>query len=243
METSILKDGKKTVCLEICVESVESAQAAKVGGANRIELCCNLSEGGTTPSHGLLKMVKTYVDLPTMVMIRPRGGDFLYSDVEFEIMKEDLLAAKQLGADGFVFGILTADGKVDVARCAELIGLARPLPVTFHRAFDVSADLSGALEALVQLGVQRVLTSGGEPTVLEGLPTIAALIAQSKGRITIMAGGGVNTRNLQRILDECPGLAEVHTTALHPPEYDRSVTDPAAVATLARITCPATAAQ
>jgi len=190
----------KNTIIEVCVDSAESALAAQNGGADRIELCQALCEGGLTPSVGLQAVVRERLKLPVAVMIRPRGADFCYSDAEFEVMRQDLQFAKQAGANLLVFGLLTPDGTIDVARMRELIALARPLPVTFHRAFDMVRNAETALEALIGLGVERVLTSGLERTVMEGLEVIVALVQQAKGRITIVPGGGINERNLPRIL-------------------------------------------
>ncbi|KAL5021474.1 hypothetical protein ScPMuIL_000629 [Solemya velum] len=198
--------------MEVCVDSVASAINAQNGGAVRIELCSNLMEGGTTPSIGMLQVIKQAVSVPVFVMIRPRGGDFLYNEVEFEVMKQDLLASKSLGADGFVFGILNRDGTVDAFRCKELIELARPLPVTFHRAIDVCCDIDKALDCIISLRCERVLTSGGDTSALEGLPVIKQMIDRVKGRIIIMPGGGINERNLERIL-EGTGAKEFHCSA------------------------------
>ncbi|KAK9963927.1 hypothetical protein ABG768_005146 [Culter alburnus] len=225
--------------MEVCVDSVESAINAERGGAGRIELCCNLLEGGTTPSTGLLQVVKENVRIPVYVMIRPRGGDFLYSDWEVEVMKRDIEQMKSHRADGLVFGALTEDGRVDTELCMELLAASRPLPVTFHRAFDMVHDPVVALEALVSLGFERILTSGCDSSALEGLPVIKRLVEQfyftvpdrqrwsvhggrshasdrftitAKGRIAIMPGGGITERNLQRIL-EGSGSQEFHCSA------------------------------
>ncbi|KAM9808863.1 copper homeostasis protein cutC homolog [Syngnathus typhle] len=198
--------------MEVCVDSVESAVNAERGGAGRLELCCSLMEGGLTPSLGLLQIVKTLVKIPVYVMIRPRGGDFLYSDWEVEMMMKDVEVMKNHGADGFVLGALTEDGQVDTQLCMDFLAAARPLPVTFHRAFDMVCDETVALETLVSLGFQRVLTSGCENSALEGLPLIKRLVEQAKGRITIMPGGGITERNLQRIL-EGSGAQEFHCSA------------------------------
>jgi len=186
--------------MEVCVDSVESALAAQAGGADRLELCQDLCEGGLTPSAGLLATVRAGVKLPLAVMIRPRGADFCYTEAEFEVMRRDLQFAKETGADMLVLGLLTPDGEVDLARTRELVALARPLPVTFHRAFDKARDAGRALEDLIGLGVERVLTSGQERTVIDGLDTIVALVKQGRGRITIVPGGGITERNLPKIL-------------------------------------------
>lgn len=198
--------------IEICIDSVAGALAAERGGAHRVELCDNLFEGGTTPSAGCIRVARERCRLKTQVMIRPRGGDFLYSDDEFAVMREDVRVAKDLGADGVVFGLLTAAGDIDAPRTRELIELARPMSVTFHRAFDVCRDAAGALETLIELGVDRVLTSGQEPTCLEGMEMLATLQRQAAGRIIVMPGGGLNPRNIRRIV-ETTGVREVHLGA------------------------------
>nr|XP_006630976.1 PREDICTED: copper homeostasis protein cutC homolog [Lepisosteus oculatus] len=198
--------------MEVCVDSVESAINAERGGAGRIELCSSLLEGGITPSIGLLQVVKQYVRIPVFVMIRPRGGDFLYSDREVEVMKTDIHLCKNHGADGLVLGALTEDGRVDTELCVELLAACRPLPVTFHRAFDMVHDPMLAMETLISLGFERVLTSGSDSSALEGLPLIKRLVEQAKGRIIVMPGGGISERNLQRIL-EGSGAQEFHCSA------------------------------
>ncbi|XP_026886714.2 copper homeostasis protein cutC homolog isoform X1 [Electrophorus electricus] len=198
--------------MEVCVDSVESAINAERGGAGRIELCSSLLEGGITPSIGLLQVVKENVQIPVYVMIRPRGGDFLYTDREVEVMRKDIELMKSHKADGLVLGALTEDGRVDVALCMELLAACRPLPVTFHRAFDMVHDPSVALETLASLGFERILTSGCDSSALEGLLLIKRLVEQAKGRIIIMPGGGITERNLQRIL-EGSGAQEFHCSA------------------------------
>jgi copper homeostasis protein len=231
------------VIYEICVDSVAGVRAAKAAGANRVELCANLLEGGTTPSRGMMQRARTVAGIGLQVIIRPRGGDFLYDEDEFAIMRTDIETAKEEGADGVVIGLLTADGEVDVARTRELIARARPLSVTFHRAFDMTRDPFAALETLIGLGVDRILTSGQEPSVLEGLPLIAELIRRAGDRIIIMPGAGITPRNAERII-AAAGPKEIHFAALEPeaggmkfrrhhvfmggelraPEYDRLVT-------------------
>ncbi len=232
------------VQVEICVDSVESAVAAQNGGADRVELCDNLMEGGTTPSYGSIEVARKLLQIGLHVIIRPRGGDFLYSDTEFEIMKYDIKAAKNLRVDGVVIGILDSEGDVDIKRVAELTELARPMSVTFHRAFDVCRDPFKALNELADLGVDRILTSGQEATAVEGSELIRDLVADSAGRISIMACGNLNERNIKRVVTDT-GVKEVHFTGfreiashmkyrnervfmggtLRPPEYSQSVAD------------------
>jgi len=197
--------------LEICVDSVESAVAAERGGAERVELCSDLLEGGITPSPGLPELVRERVRIDIFAMIRPRGGDFCYTAEEFAVMKSDIAYAKQLGADGVVLGILDADGYVDVSRTRELVELARPLPVTFHRAIDVSADLADSLDRIVLTGAQRVLTSGGKRRSVDGMRDISNAIDRTQGRIAIMAGGGLSPDNI-RTVAEGTGASEFHAS-------------------------------
>ncbi|MGI4829549.1 MAG: copper homeostasis protein CutC [Janthinobacterium lividum] len=182
--------------LEICVDSVASAVAAEAGGADRVELCSALIEGGLTPSLGLIRTVRSRVNLGLHVLIRPRGGDFLYSEEELTVMREDILVAAQSGADGVVFGLLTADSDVDVERTRALVALARPLQVTFHRAIDMARDVQDALERVIQTGADRVLTSGGESTAMLGRSRLRELVRASRGRIQVMAGGGIHAENI-----------------------------------------------
>jgi copper homeostasis protein len=197
------------VLIEICVDSVASAVAAEQGGARRIELCSGLLEGGITPSAGMIELVRAKVAIALQVMIRPRGGDFCYTEDEFGIMRRDIEAAKKLGADGVVFGILDADGNVDTQRSRKLVELARPLGVTFHRAFDMSVDLFRSLEDVCATGANRILTSGGQPTALQGLQSIAELVKAAKGRIAIMPGSGIRAENVRCIVEES-GVREIH---------------------------------
>jgi copper homeostasis protein len=197
------------ILVEICVDSVASAMAAERGGARRIELCSDLLEGGITPSTGMIELVRGKVAVAIQVMIRPRGGDFCYDADEFEIMRRDIAVAKSLGADGVVFGVLDADGKVDIERSRRLVELARPLDVTFHRAFDMSADLFRSLEDVCDTGANRILTSGGQPTAPQGLEVIAQLVKAAKGRIAIMPGSGIKAENARRMVTES-GVREIH---------------------------------
>lgn len=199
------------VILEICADSVESAVAAERGGAHRIELCSNLLEGGVTPSAGLISTVRRRLAIDLYVMVRPRGGDFCYTAEEFESMEQDVLTAKQLGADGIVFGILHEDGEVDVARTRRLIEIAQPMKTTFHRAFDMSRELSKSLADVIETGADRVLTSGGEQKVEDGMPAIAKLVQAANRRIAIMAGGGITESNVHRIMQET-GVREIHAS-------------------------------
>ncbi len=197
------------VLLEVCVESTASAMAAERGGAHRIELCSSLAEGGTTPSAGLIEIVRRKVRIPVHIIIRPRGGDFCYSSDEFESMKRDILTAKELKADGVVFGLLTEDGHVDVKRTQCLVEIADPMKTTFHRAFDMSVDLNQALEDVADAGVDRVLTSGGRQNAQDAIPAISRLIADANGKVAVMIGGGIRESNVRRILTQT-GAREIH---------------------------------
>jgi len=199
------------IILEVCVDSIDSALAADRGGADRIELCSSLLEGGLTPSPGVISTVLGRVSLGVFVMIRPRSGDFCYSNDEFKAMEQDVLTAKQLGADGVVFGILTEDGRVDMDRSQRLVNLARPLKITFHRAFDMSCDLSESLEDLIRLRVDRVLTSGGEQNAELGQSVIANLQRQANDRIILMAGAGITEKNVRQLV-AVTGVREIHAS-------------------------------
>ena len=198
-----------SVLLEICLDSAESAAAAERGGADRVELCAGLPEGGTTPSAGMIAAVRKKIAIGLQVMIRPRGGDFCYSEEEFGVMQRDILIAKQLGANGVVFGILNLDGTVDKDRMRRLLELARPLNVTCHRAFDMSCDLSQALDDLIEAGVDRVLTSGGKKSAVDAMPTLAQLVQQSHGRISVMACGELSVASVKAVI-AYTNVREVH---------------------------------
>jgi copper homeostasis protein len=198
--------------LEVCIDSVESAIAAERGGARRVELCSDLLEGGITPGAGLIASVRRRIAIEMFVMIRPRGGDFCATEFEFEVMQEEIAHARKLGADGIVLGLLDRDGRVDVRRTRQLVELAGPLPVTFHRAIDMTPDLVAALEDVVETGACRILTSGGEPDATRGMNEIARMVQRAQGRIAIMPGGGVSPDTVAAIA-EATGATEFHSSA------------------------------
>ena len=185
--------------LEICCYSATSAIKAAEAGANRIELCENFTEGGTTPSYGTIKYVLDRVKIPVNVILRPRGGDFLYNNAEFEVMKQDVLKIKKLGANGVVFGMLTASGDINIKQVKEIKELASPLECTFHRAFDMCNDMFKALQQLKEIGIQKVLTSGGKNTAYEGIDVLEQLVVLAKNDIIIMPGSGINDKNIKEI--------------------------------------------
>jgi copper homeostasis protein len=199
----------KKAILEICLESVDSVIASDRGGAQRVELCANLLEGGTTPSAGTIQAARESAKIAINVMIRPRGGDFLYTDAEFASMQHDIRIAKELGVDGIVLGLLRADGTVDVERTRHLVELANPLPVTFHRAIDVSRNLLEALEDVISTGAARVLTSGGEPSVVDGAAMVSKMVEAAGDRIIVMPGCGIRPDNVLSLL-KTTGASEVH---------------------------------
>ena len=197
--------------LEVCIDSVASALHAERGGADRVELCDNLLEGGTTPSAGCIEVVRASIKIGLQVIIRPRGGDFLYDDLEFEMMKKDIQVAKDLGADGVVLGILTAQGHIDRDRTAQLLERARPMNVTFHRAFDMTVEPIQALEDLIELGIDRLLTSGQQPTAPQGAALIQELVQRAGNRIILMPGGGINEDNIRDLIQQT-GVQECHVS-------------------------------
>jgi copper homeostasis protein len=185
---------------------------AQVAGADRIELCDNPGEGGTTPSYGFIKAARAALHIDLYPIIRPRGGDFFYTDAEFEVMKTDVQVCKELGCDGVVIGMLKADGTVDKKRCKELVRIAYPMGVTFHRAFDRVKEATQALEDIIDIGCERILTSGLVPNALNGTETIAALIKQADERIVIMPGSGIRSDNIVELAQKT-GAVEFHTSA------------------------------
>ncbi|HET9150078.1 MAG TPA: copper homeostasis protein CutC [Gemmatimonadales bacterium] len=203
------------ILIEACVDTVQSALAAEAGGADRIELCDNLAEGGTTPSAGMIEECVARLGIPVFVIIRPRGGDFLYTSSELAVMLRDIGHAKQLGVAGIVTGALDKDGGVAMTTMGDLLIAASPLPVTFHRAFDAVRNPDDALDQLIEIGIARVLTAGQAATALEGAPAIAATVERAAGRIGVIAGGGVNADNVAEIV-RITGVREVHARGTVP---------------------------
>lgn len=205
------RDNKMSVKLEICCYSVESVMAAARGGADRVELCASAPEGGVTPSYATIEYARKVSGIELYVIIRPRGGDFYYSPAEFDMMKRDIEIAGSLGADGVVIGLLRPDGSIDTERTGELVELAGPMDVTFHRAFDMSADPARALEAIYEVGIRRILSSGARNTVDEGLEMLAELVSKAGQGLHIMAGSGVKLHNLEALYGA--GIREFHSSA------------------------------
>ena len=211
---------------EVCANGVESCLAAQEGGADRVELCAAIPEGGTTPSYGEIKVARQVLTTTRLhVIIRPRGGDFLYTPLEVERMVEDIKICKELGVDGVVIGCLRADGTLDMDANRRLVEAAQGMSVTFHRAFDRCCDPRHALEQLVELGIDRVLTSGQQPTALEGIALLKELNALAADRITILAGCGVNEENILRI-QRSTGVCEFHFSARVPVKSRMEYTNP-----------------
>lgn len=198
--------------LEVCTGSVQSAKAARCGGAKRVELCSALEIGGITPSTGLIKEVRKIEGIAMHILIRPRGGDFLYNEDDTHCMLHDIATAKECGADGIVIGALTAEGNIDTTLCKRLISAADGMQITFHRAFDMCNDPYTALEEIISLGCHRILTSGQAPTAANGIALLKKLTEQAAGRISIMPGCGVNASNAAHILQET-GAHEIHASA------------------------------
>lgn len=214
--------------MEICVDSLQSAINAEEGGACRVELCACLEVGGVTPSIGLLKSVKEHIKIPVFVLIRPRSSDFLYSDTDIKVMKKDIVAAKDVGADGFVLGALDSVGNINQVLTEELINLCIPKPVTFHRAIDMCNDPIEAIDTLVKLGCQRVLTSGQQPSAYEGKEMIHQMNEKAKGCLSVMPGGGITVDNLPQII-ETTGCTEFHGSASMKVDSNMTYRNPAPV--------------
>ncbi|PID93158.1 MAG: copper homeostasis protein CutC [Bacteroidetes bacterium] len=206
---------RKPIQVEVCANSLFSAFEAEKGGAFRVELCENIPEGGTTPSAGTICLARKKLSIRLHVIIRPRGGDFCYSEEEYEIMQRDILFCKEHGVDGVVFGLLDPEGKVDRERNQQLLDLARPMSCTFHRAFDVTRDGREALEDLIAMGFDTVLTSGEQVKAVDGVSLIAQRVEQAQGRIEIMPGSGINAENI-RWMAEKTGATTFHLSARRP---------------------------
>ena len=201
--------------IEICTNSVTSCLEAQKGGAYRVELCAGIPEGGTTPSYGEIAVAREMLSIKLNVIIRPRGGDFLYSDVEHQAMLRDIEMAKKLGVDGVVIGCLTRDGEIDIERNKELVDAAKGMSVTFHRAFDMCKDPFKSLEQIISLGCERILTSGQQPTAIEGVSLLKELVEKADNRIIIMPGSGVNEDNIDTLAKET-NAKEFHFSAREP---------------------------
>lgn len=212
--------------LEIAVFNTESALQAAEAGADRLELCENPLEGGTTPSFGTLHMVRSLVSIPVFPIIRPRGGDFLFSTREIDVMKKDIALCKELGFEGIVIGLLNQDGTINTTVTRELVTLAYPMDITFHRAFDRAKDPLTAMETLIDCGCQRILTSGQKPNAWDGRTLIRDLIAAADNRILILPGSGIRSTNFQELI-HFTGVTEIHSSArkISPSPMDFTVTD------------------
>lgn len=200
-----------SIKIEVCANSLESALNAQKGGADRVELCANLYEGGTTPSAGEISLARDLLQIDLNVLIRPRGGDFLYSKNEIEIIKRDILYCKNIGVDGVVIGFLNPDGSIDKELTKEITELARPMTVTFHRAFDMCNNPEGALEDLIEIGVDRALTSGAENKAIQGAGLLNNLVKQASNRIIIMPGSGIRASNISELIQKT-GATEFHVS-------------------------------
>jgi copper homeostasis protein len=198
--------------LEVIGFTIESCLIAQAAGAHRIELCDNPSEGGTTPSYGFIKTARENLSIELYPIIRPRGGDFLYSEIEFELMKADIQICKNLGCDGVVIGMLNSDGTVDKQRCKQLVDIAQPMGVSFHRAFDRTKDPFKALEDIISIGCERILTSGQKSVATDGVALLNELVKQANGRIIIMPGSGVRSDNIENLVKKT-NATEFHTSA------------------------------
>ena len=198
--------------LEICCYTAESAILSEKAGADRIELCDNFSEGGTTPSYGTIKYLTKKLSIPLHVIIRPRGGDFLYDNAAFEIMRQEVIDMKKLGVHGIVFGVLTATGEIDVERSQEILELAAPMDQTFHRAFDMTKNQLASLEKLKLLGVNRVLTAGGKNNANEGIGLLSKLVEAAENQLIVMPGGGINEKTIGEIIQRT-GASGFHASA------------------------------
>ena len=212
--------------LEVCVDSFESAQSAEAAGADRVELCANLNEGGTTPGIGLVRQCVQGLDIPVMVMVRPRGGDFCYSGSEFATLEMEIEAIKESGAQGVVFGLLLPNGDLDVSRTQQLVEQARPMEVTFHRAFDVCRDPVKVLQQLDATGVNRVLSSGQQPSAWQGRQLLAKMVQFPAQQIQVMPGAGVNPENIQELAN-ITGAREFHFSAFQPEQSGMIYRNPA----------------
>lgn len=202
---------KRQYLLEVCANSVASCLAAQQGGAKRVELCDNLYEGGTTPSHGMITLARKKITINLNVIIRPRGGDFCYSEDEFQVMRRDIMQCKTIGVDGVVIGVLLPNGQVDVERTRQLVDLAYPMSVTFHRAFDMTPDPFIALDDVMACGAQRILTSGQANKAPDGEPLLKKLVEKAAGRIVIMPGSGIKPENIVQLAQNT-GATEFHAS-------------------------------
>ncbi len=220
--------------LEVIAYNIDCCIAIEKAGAGRIELCSNPAAGGTTPSYGFIKHSRTLVTTDLYPMIRPRGGHFVYSPLEFEVMRSDVMFCRDAGCDGIVTGILTPDGKVDIEKMKILVELASPLGVTFHRAFDRASDPFQALEDIISCGCERILTSGQQENALRGSDLLHDLINKAGERIVIMPGGGIRSNTLSELIGKT-GAVEFHTSALSPGQNDNAMIDENELAAMMQI--------